>query len=402
MKILGITVEYNPFHNGHKYHLEESLKATGAEYCIAVMSGNFTQRGEITPLDKWQRSRLAVENGVDLVVELPVIFACNRGELFAKGAIDILTGLGATHISFGSESGNIEELQRLVRDMVSHKAEMDKLRAEVMKDGYSYAKGASLAAEEIFGRDRAALMLEPNNILAIEYLKRIIYHEKHGKTVMPVTVKRRGSGYFEKNREQGFAGATVIRRLISEGRITEAEEYVPANVAEELQCHEDEKESYERIFRMVTAHILRSSSTELSEIYCMGEGLENKLKKEIITAGGYRELVSSMVSRRYTEAAIRRLMVYVMLGIKKGWEEKAAVYGRVLAAGENGRRLLRELKRREMPSIPVITNINKDTESCGYIKETLAYDVLASDMYNAIKERSLYEYSDRVVRPYIK
>ena len=102
MKILGITAEYNPFHNGHKYHLEKSLEVTGADYSVAVMSGNFTQRGEAALLDKWTRSRIAVENGIDLVVELPFVFACSRGESFARGAVDILEGLGATHIAFGS------------------------------------------------------------------------------------------------------------------------------------------------------------------------------------------------------------------------------------------------------------------------------------------------------------
>ena len=110
MKILGITAEYNPFHNGHRYHLEKSRELTGADYVIAVMSGNFTQRGEAAIMDKWERSRLAVENGIDIVFELPFVFACCRAEKFAAGAVDILAGLGATHISFGSESGSLDRL----------------------------------------------------------------------------------------------------------------------------------------------------------------------------------------------------------------------------------------------------------------------------------------------------
>lgn len=402
MKVLGITAEYNPFHNGHKYHLQRSMEETGADFCVAVMSGNFTQRGEAAILDKWSRSRIAVENGIDLVVELPFIFACNRAEIFAAGAVDILMGLGATHISFGSEKGDIESLKSLAADIQAHEEELEEVRQEAMKGGCSYAKGSFTAAERLFGKERAALMLEPNNILAIEYLKRLMYHEKRGRAAAAVTVKRFGSGYFEENRSMGFAGASVIRKLASEGKLSEAQRYMPQNAAAAMRKESSGVSVYENIFQLVRAEIVKRSSSELSGIYCMGEGIENRFKKEIMTAQGYQELVSAMVSRRYTEAAVRRLMIYIMLGVRKTHEKHAAVYGRVLAAGEKGRSLLRELKRSELASVPIITNINKETQYSDHVRETLECDILASDMYNIINNRPMYLYSDKVVKPYIK
>ncbi len=402
MKVLGITAEYNPFHNGHKYHLQRSMEETGADFCVAVMSGNFTQRGEAAILDKWSRSRIAVENGIDLVVELPFIFACNRAEIFAAGAVDILMGLGATHISFGSEKGDIGSLKSLAADMQAHEGELGEIRQEAMKAGCSYAKGSFTAAQRLFGKERAALMLEPNNILAIEYLKRLMYHEERGRAAAAVTVKRYGSGYFEENRSMGFAGASVIRNLISEGRFPDAKQYVPENTAKAVEKAGTQAQVYENIFQLVRADIVKRSSSELSGIYCMGEGIENKFKKEIIAADNYKQLVTAVVSGRYTEAAVRRLMIYIMLGIKKNREKHSAVYGRVLAAGEKGRSLLKELKRREIASIPIITNINKEAQHNEHVRETLEYDILASDMYNIINNRSMYLYSDKVIKPYIK
>ena len=214
MKIAGITAEYNPFHKGHRYHIEKTREALEADCIIAVMSGNFTQRGEAAVMDKWTRSRIATEEGVDLVVELPFLYACNRAEFFAQGAVDILQSLGVSHISFGSESGDLEALQALAEDMVRHRETLAEDRMYFMKKGFSFAKSLQLASEHIFGTARTKLMAEPNNILALEYLKRMVYWREQGHPMKAVTVKRYGSGYFEKNGASGYAGASAIRRMI--------------------------------------------------------------------------------------------------------------------------------------------------------------------------------------------
>lgn len=403
MKVLGITAEYNPFHNGHKYHIEKSREMTGADCVVAVMSGNFTQRGEAAILDKWERSRLAVNNGVDLVVELPFVYACSKAQSFAEGAVDILKGLGVQMISFGSENGDIRDLYDLASKLTKEGHEISQAREKFMKQGMSFAKAGELAASEILGEKAARLMTEPNNILALEYLKRLIFWKERGYDIEPVTVKRHGSGYFEENSEKGFAGASVIRKMESS---EEFKRYVPKNVVCALEGTENTQlaaecalQANDCLFRLVRSEIVKSSSEALAQVYHMGEGLENKLKKEIIKAENMEELVSSVVSRRYTEATVRRLLTYVLLGIRE-YEPTKAVYGRVLAATENGRKLLGSLKKQD-GHMPIITNINKDELDNDCVQACLRYDVLASDMYNLIHDRDLYAFSDKVKRPYM-
>ena len=402
MKILGITAEYNPFHNGHKYHLEKSLEVTGADYSVAVMSGNFTQRGEAALLDKWTRSRIAVENGIDLVVELPFVFACSRGESFARGAVDILEGLGATHIAFGSETGDTVELEALACELSERAEELEDVQRAEMEKGESFVRSYSFAAEKILGSEKAEMMRLPNNILALEYLKRIRYWRERGHVMEPAAVRRYGSGYRSIDEKSGFAGASILRMMLEEGKpdYDQIGKYGPANTAEAVREALISSEAEERAFTLLRSEIVKKSSSELSEIYCMGEGLENKFKKEIIKAGSIEEFVSAVVSRRYTEAAIRRLIVYVLMGIRETHPEEK-LYARVLAAGRGGRELLKLIKNRTEGGIPVITNINKERDLCLEAGETLRYDILASDIYSIIAGRGIYDFSDKVKRPYM-
>ena len=405
MKVLGITAEYNPFHNGHKYHIEKSREVTGADCVVAVMSGNFTQRGEAAILDKWERSRLAVENGVDLVVELPFVYACSRAQNFAEGAVDILKSLGVQMISFGSESGKLSELNELAVNFVSKAGEISSAREGFMQKGVSFAKTGELAVAEVLGEKTVKLMVDPNNILAIEYLKRMIFWKENGHDIEPITVKRHGSGYLEENSETGFAGATAIRHMKSR---EEFSRYVPGNVEEALACPPNDGDvnaaeralhAKENMFRLVRSEIVKSSPEALAQIYHMGEGLENKLKKEIVSAKNMDELVASIVSKRYTEAAVRRLLTYVLLGIRE-YEPSKAVYCRILAANSIGRELINHLKK-EDDHLPIITNINKDEINNEKVQACLRYDVLAADMYNLIYDRDMYAYSDKVRRPFM-
>lgn len=397
MKILGIVAEYNPFHNGHKYHIEKAKELTGADYIVVVMSGNFVQRGEAAVMDKWQRSRLAVENGVDLVIELPFIFACSKAQSFASGAVDILAGLGVTHIAFGSESGNIEELKELVKLLDIHKEHIHDETNLAMDQGVSYAKGTELAVRKVLGEGYVSLMLDPNNILAVEYLKRI--HEKN-YNIEPVTVKRFGSGYYDADSHSGMAGATVIRSMILHGK--EFDSFVPESTTEALRSnHISEEKQKENAFMLIKSDIIRNSAEKLSCIYHVGEGLENKLKKEIFSSESYDEFIDKLVSKRYTQASVKRMLTYIMMNMTE-FELSCSFYARVLAAGERGRKLIKVLKKEEIAQIPIITNINKENDTCENVWETLKYDVLASDIYNLISGRSIYDYSDRVIKPYIE
>ena len=173
MRVAGIVAEYNPFHNGHLYHLNESKKLTDAEISIVAMSGNFVQRGQVAIADKWKRAEAAIRCGADLVVEISVIFACNSAPYFAKGGVEILEALGVDYISFGSESGNIEELKAISQEMKRLEGEIEEYIKEAVKNGLAYPRAREEAISELIGSQAAELINNPNNILALEYLKKI-------------------------------------------------------------------------------------------------------------------------------------------------------------------------------------------------------------------------------------
>ncbi|MDR0518494.1 MAG: nucleotidyltransferase family protein, partial [Clostridiales Family XIII bacterium] len=211
MPVLGIIAEYDPFHNGHLYHLRESLSRTGADASVCVMSGGFTQRGLPAMFGKKLRAEAAAGCGVDLVIELPFVYAAGNAEHFARGAVRILDGLGIVDcLSFGSESGDIGALSEVAALFAD---DSDRLNAAVrsgMSDGLSYPAARERAAAELLGEGAAALMREPNNILAIEYLKEL---RRQGSAIEPFTLRRHAAGAGEVNQAAGVAGATAIRRM---------------------------------------------------------------------------------------------------------------------------------------------------------------------------------------------
>ena len=351
-------------------------------------------------------------------------------------------GIGATHISFGSESGDLEALQSLVTGMRMRSGEIDEIRLQEMQKGDSFARSLQRAVEKVLGASAAQLMAEPNNILAIEYLKRIDCWNSMGPSdggcrnrIEPCTVKRFGSGYGELNEKAGFAGATVLRKMAADGAqcstgestdcsmasddrsaaddsaaacsdakmqlVDMLSQYMPSDSAEALAGAGSREAAEHNEFVMLQGELMRTGSSELSTIYCMGEGLENKFKKEIVRVSSMEGFISSMVSKRYTEAAIRRLTTYVLMGIR-AYQPEMKPYARVLAAGVKGRELLKLIKKEELATIPVITNINKQEDDCSEVRETLRYDILSADLYNIIMQRSLYDCSDRVMMPYIE
>ena len=320
--------------------------------------------------------------------------------------------------------------------------EIDEIRLQEMQKGDSFARSLQRAVEKVLGASAAQLMAEPNNILAIEYLKRIDCWNSMGPSdggcrnrIEPCTVKRFGSGYGELNEKAGFAGATVLRKMAADGAqcstgestdcsmasddrsaaddsaaacsdakmqlVDMLSQYMPSDSAEALAGAGSREAAEHNEFVMLQGELMRTGSSELSTIYCMGEGLENKFKKEIVRVSSMEGFISSMVSKRYTEAAIRRLTTYVLMGIR-AYQPEMKPYARVLAAGVKGRELLKLIKKEELATIPVITNINKQEDDCSEVRETLRYDILSADLYNIIMQRSLYDCSDRVMMPYIE
>ncbi len=385
-KCVGITAEYNPFHNGHLYHLEQSKLATGAQISVAAMSGNFVQRGHMAICSKWERAEAAVKCGIDLVVEIPTVFACNSAPVFASAAVEILENLGADWISFGSESGNIEELKEISRAMNEKEPLIEKLVREKVKEGLSYPRARRDAVALILGDEKADLLDLPNNILAIEYLKRI-------QNAKPVTVKRQGPGYNELEPCEDMASASAIRSMVKSSKNVETLTPEPSTEMLKKALHPSE----DKIFQIICAKVLTSSREELDRVFAGGEGLGNKLKNEIRKASAYDQLIQRLKSKRYTRTRIERFISHVLLDI--GAPDLYPNYIRVLAFNKAGSRYLKEVKKKGICSLPIITNINKDAQNDFALMSAIEKDILAADIFNLASGRNLYDESDYVRMP---
>ncbi|MBQ6401198.1 MAG: nucleotidyltransferase family protein [Firmicutes bacterium] len=410
--ILGITAEYDPFHNGHRYHLDRAREAACPDGVVCVMSGDFTQRGEPAAADKWQRARVALHQGVDLVLELPFLCACNRADRFASGAVDILAGAGATHIAFGCEAEDPRMLEELASRQLECGEEWEERTREEMKTGLSRARAAQIAGDALFGEDLNRLSTQPNNILALEYLKRIRHWEEKGRHIVPVPIRRHGSGYKEAaaaSHPDGdtaqYAGGTALRQMLRRGE--DIRPYVPDETADTLDWL-DQKAAGETMFRQLQGIALRAAPEELENIYCIGEGLENKLLREIRGAGSYDDLLDRMTSKRYTASAIRRILIYILMGLQGSRADailkgsaatgfSGACYGRILAVNEAGRDILAG-----DPPLTVIANINKIQNCPPAVQDSLSLDIQAADLYNLIQGKSLPENDDRRRRPWVE
>ncbi|MBR3786370.1 MAG: nucleotidyltransferase family protein [Firmicutes bacterium] len=369
MKTIGIVAEFNPFHEGHKYLIEQAKKDTDADICVVVMSGNFVQRGMPAVFDKWKRAEAAVKQGVNLVVELPAVYAVNSAEYFAKGAIEVLEGLGGVDIlAFGSEAGDLDALRSAAAFLkVSDDLLKDRIQL-LMREGYSHPKAREIAVLEAEHDFDDRLIKEPNNILGIEYLKQI-------ETLQPYTVKRQGKGY--------HASASEIRARM--------EEEQPGR----------SREIADIFYRMAAMKILQMPIEELTRYFAADAGLANKLKKEIRYADSLETLIDRVKSKVYTRTRICRLLAHILLEIREEDVTQAVSYARVLAFDGNGAKFLKDIRKREVNTIPVITNINKEAGRYPEIRGTLEKDILASDIYNLLTGENLYEMADYTQRPYI-
>jgi predicted nucleotidyltransferase len=404
MNVLGIIAEYNPFHNGHLYQLQESSRITAPDFTVCVMSGNFMQRGEPAMADKWLRAETAVKNGIDLVMELPFAFACNNAEYFAYGAVDLLDRLGCvTHLSFGSEAGDLAALQRTAEFLSCESDELKECIRENAGLGMSFPKARYEAVRQCAGEDLSEHLKSANNILAVEYLKQL---NLKNSPIEPVTVMRYGTGYHDKGSFENIASATAIRHKISESGDTEViKSLMPISTFQVLnRIGYDVNKLVNDLFKLLVYRIITSDHQELASILSATEGLENRVKNAVSEASDMESLVGAILSKRYTETRIRRLLSHILIGLdKEAFQEitdKRINYARVLGFNRKGAELLKLIKKTESSSIPILTNINRELTNDSEIWKLLKYDVLASDIYNLAAYGDLYAHSDHVRKPY--
>lgn len=386
-KIVGIVAEYNPFHNGHLYHLEESLKLTEADVSIVAMSGNFVQRGGVAVADKWARAEAAVRCGVDIVVEIPTVFSCSSAQNFAAAGVEILENLGADFISFGSESGNIADLKKISLAIKKNHLEIENAVKQKSKSGLSYPRARRSVIAEMFGEQYALLLDTPNNILALEYIRSM-------KKAVPVTVRRTGPGYNDTYTSENFASATAIRDMIE--RNEDVSPYIPESSANILKSapHID----MDKLFIMLCHKVLDTAPDILERAPAGGEGLGNKIKSSIRKCKNMDQLAEELKSKRYTRTRIDRFLMQILLSLDR--DRKAVNYTRILGLSSNGSKYVKELKKSGYCSIPLLTNINREKEDCKDISYMLDKDILAADLYNIAAGRNLYDFSEYVRKPY--
>jgi len=366
MNIVGIVAEYNPFHNGHKFHIEKAKELSGADYTVAVISGNFVQRGEAAYASKWARAKAALLNGVDLVIELPVVFAAQSAEYFAKGAVGILDALGCvTHIAFGAETADIDKLFNVASFLAS-----DDFKSEIasFKDkNISFPSARDIILENHGFSD---VLKTPNNILAVEYIKQLIMLNSD---IVPVAIERIGAEH-DKKGNGNITSASHIRELDFDA----ISSFVPENVFEILKeekqngCFPIDRQKCEDI---IMTKLRTMSKNELAEIAEISEGLENRIKECAIKATSLDEAVNMIKTKRYTHSRIRRIMINVLLGIKNTDLGNKLEYARVLGMNEKGKTLIKHIK--ETSKIPVITKVAKVSES-----RMLELDITATDVFS--------------------
>ena len=285
MDVCGIVAEYNPFHNGHMYHIEETKKKTGCDAIVAIMSGNFIQRGVPALFDKWKRTEMALKNGVDLVIELPSCYATSSAEYFAQGSVALLDGLGVVkNISFGSSTTDIDALKRIANVLYLEPENYKKLLQSELKRGTSYPIARSNALKNFLKKEYDAkyiadILLDSNNILGIEYLKALLYSNSQ---ITPVVIERKGTTYNSTAVIDNICSATAVRELLDKNDLKKVSEVVPKETFNMINdaILDGMSPMFLNNFEKEILYILRRCSTdELANIADVTEGIENLLKK---------------------------------------------------------------------------------------------------------------------------
>ncbi len=380
MRAVGLVTEYNPFHNGHLHHLRESLRVTGAEASVAVMSGHFLQRGEPAMVDKWVRTEMALAAGVDLVFELPFAFACNSAPHFAVGAVQTLDALGVVDsLCFGSEAGDLAQLNKVATVLVERQEEIESLTAARLRDGVNYPVARSEVLVGLLPEVPAEILNSPNNILGIEYLKALY---STNSRIEPSTIKRLGAGYHDTDVTAQIASATGIRRMIAAGKEIESLLPQPCRKVLDEALRAGRSLDTGRLFVALQSQMLQESET-LNEIYLVDDGIDRRLDLAALKAGSFDELVSGIKSRQWTLTRIQRILMYVLLQVKavemKAFMQTGPLYLRLLGSSERGRKILARARRRK--KLPIIADPARATNTLRkFYRNRSAYQQLAEEM----------------------
>lgn len=405
--VLGIIAEYNPFHNGHLYQIEEAKRQTGAQYVVAIISGNFTQRGNTSLVNKWTKAQMALENGVDIVLELPTVYSVSSAENFAEGAIKVLDSLKIVDtLCFGTETGDFPALNNIANILYSEPKEYTALLNHELGKGLSYPKARDNALMMYLNdiKRYANIMTGANNILGIEYLKAI---KKLKSDIKPYTIERKNVYYNDERIVDEFASATAIRKLIATEQYDELRKVMPRNsymlLKEEIKNgnYVIDLVKYEK---EIIYNLRKMTIKEISEIPDVTEGLENLIKNAADSCNNLIDLVNIIKSKRYTQTRIQRILLCALLGITKKDvqnSKKVVPYARVLGFNARGREMLSDICNIN-PKIQMITSVKKYKEqnTNKTLAEMLEKDIFATNVYTLGYEYDSYsnlDYTNKLI-----
>ncbi len=395
--VLGIIAEYNPFHNGHLYHLEEAKQRSGCNYSICVMTGNFAQRGGTSLINKWTKTEMALAGGIDLVLELPTIYSVSSAENFAEGAVKVLNTTGiVTNLAFGMESNDLSSLNNIANVLYQEPREYVTMLNHELSRGNSFPKARESAIMMYLNdiKRYANILSGSNNILAIEYLKAL---KKTKSDMMPIGVQRKKVFYNEDKIVDDFASASAIRKLVQLQQFDDIRRVMPREcymlLREEMKRGNlvFDLRKYETI---ILYNLRKMTIRDIANIPDVSEGLEYSIKEAAENCNTIRDFIDMVKTKRYTQTRIQRILVYALLGIDRKMMDlsrKVIPYLRVLGCNDKGKELLSEIVRRD-PKTNLVTSVKKflDDRPSRQIQQMLAIDLFASDTYTLG-----YEYESR-------
>ncbi len=343
MKSVGIICEYNPFYNGHLYHLNKVKELYPNHTIILIMSGNFLQRGESSIIDKWTKTKIALEHDIDLIIELPFVFSSQSADLFARGSIELLNHLKVEAIVFGSESNDINLLTKIANFSLSN--EYNDLVKDYLNEGISYPKASSNALTKLTGE----VIDTPNDILGISYIKEI---KRLNSNIIPISIKRTND-YNSKELYNNNASAGSIRAALKNNQ--NVENYVPHITYNYL----NDKLHFTKDYFPYLKYKILTEINNLNIYQTVDEGIENRIKKYIIKSNSLEELIENIKTKRYTYNKIMRMLTHILCSFTK--EEastfKHIEYIRVLGFSSKGKKYLNYIKK-EL-TVPLVTNYSK-------------------------------------------
>lgn len=390
MKVLGIIAEYNPMHTGHIYHIQKAKELTKSDYVVVVMSGSFTQQGNIAITDKFTRAKEAVKNGVDLVIELPAPFSVSDAGCFANKAIQILNGLNIIDcICFGAENNNISLFKNITDILINNDEEIWSKIKEKLKEGLSFATARNEVLKRYLNSEELKIISSSNNILGLEYVKSL---KLTNSSIEAFSILRENNDFNSTKLSSNYTSSTSIRNVLENNQNTDLlKNYLTKNTYDTLTTlkllfNND-------FFDLLKYKIISMNLEEIKQINGVTEGFENKIKKEIIDCYDYESYLFKLKSKRYELSRIKRILVNILLNISKNdfneLKNDTANYAHILAFNHEKKELLSHLSKKA--NIPVITNVSyKNTNILNNTqKRLLKFDMYASNIYSILNKSKL-------------